>query len=98
MAELARQYGGILDDGLADLVVHRLVSAEYARDPDELALVAMPRWAAPAAATSALLLCQTELAGRCPRGRRWVHSHAMYVAARLMTVDEGAPPGIDPRA
>ena len=98
MAELAQEYGGTLDDGLAERVVRRLVSAEYARDSDELALVTTPRWAAPVAATAAVLLCQTELAGRCPRGRRWVHSHAMYVGARLMTVADDSPPCVDPRA
>jgi UDP-3-O-[3-hydroxymyristoyl] glucosamine N-acyltransferase len=98
MAELARRYGGTLDDGLEDHVVRRLVSAEYAATDDELALVTTSRWTGPASASAALLLCQVEVAGRCPRGRRWVHSHAMYVAARLMAVADEAPAGVDPRA
>jgi UDP-3-O-[3-hydroxymyristoyl] glucosamine N-acyltransferase len=98
MAELARQYGGTLDDGVEDRVVRRLVSAEYAARDDELAVVTTARWTGPAAATAALLLCQKDVAARCPRGRRWVHSHAMYVVARLMAVADDTAPGVDPRA
>ncbi|HEX3594096.1 MAG TPA: UDP-3-O-(3-hydroxymyristoyl)glucosamine N-acyltransferase [Polyangiaceae bacterium] len=97
MAELVREHGGVSDEGVGSRFVRRLVPAEHATRADDLAVVTSVRWAAAAAASPAVILCQSDVASRCPRGRRWVHAHAMYVVAHLMTPDATAG-GIDPRA
>ena len=97
VAELVREHGGAADERVKGRVVRRLVAAEHASREDDLAVVTSVRWAAAASSSPAALLCQADVAARCPEGRRWVHPHAMYVVARLMT--EPAPPaGVDARA
>jgi UDP-3-O-[3-hydroxymyristoyl] glucosamine N-acyltransferase len=97
LRELASEHGGTLDDGLSRRVVRRLVPADHAHREDDLAVVTSPRFTAIASASPAVLLCQTDIASRCPAGRRWVHAHAMYVVAKLMGSDVAAS-GVHPEA
>jgi UDP-3-O-[3-hydroxymyristoyl] glucosamine N-acyltransferase len=99
VAELAREHGGELDAGLGARTVRRLVSPEHADSVDDLVVVTSPRWTARASVASGVLLCQKDVAARCPPGSRWVHTHATYVIARLLgALEPPFSPGVDSRA
>jgi UDP-3-O-[3-hydroxymyristoyl] glucosamine N-acyltransferase len=97
VAELAAAHGGTLDDGLADAVVSRIVSPEIAEYGDDLVVVTSALGASRALTRPGILLCQSDLSGRVPVGRRWVHGHATWVVARLLApiVEREAPHGVD---
>lgn len=84
-AELAAEYGGKLDDACGELVVSRIVAPEDAALEDDLVLVTSPKRVGSAMARPGLLLVVKELEGRVPAGRRWVHAHAMWLVARLLS-------------
>src|SRR5262249_27354909 len=99
VAELARVHGGEPDAGLASRVVRRLVSPDRATDDDDLVVVTSPRATASASRAPGVLLCQTDVAERCPVGRGWWPGHGWFVVARLLGAREpAAPGGVDPRA
>jgi len=97
VAELVLEHGGVIDDGLGAVVVSRIVSPECAKYDDDLVVVTSALGAARAAATPGVVLCQENLSGRVAVGRRWVHSHATWVLARLLTplAEREAPHGVD---
>src|SRR5260221_7910996 len=99
LGDLAREQGGALDEGIEGRVVARLVSPEHAVREDDLVVVTSSRWTRAASGAPGVLLCQEDIAGRCPTGRRWVHPHAMFVVARLLAAIQERPPrGVDPLA
>ena len=97
VGDLAIELGGTLDGGLGEAVVSRIVSPERAEHHDDLVVVTSALGAARAASCPGVVLCQTSVSERMAPGRRWVHSHATWVVARLLApiVDREAPHGID---
>jgi UDP-3-O-[3-hydroxymyristoyl] glucosamine N-acyltransferase len=83
LSELASEFGGVLDPGLESATVRRVVSPEHAEHHDDLVVATSARGATRAAWGAGVLLCQRDVASRCPEGKRWVHPHAMWVVARL---------------
>jgi UDP-3-O-[3-hydroxymyristoyl] glucosamine N-acyltransferase len=100
MDDLVREHGGVLDGELGGVVVRRIAPPGSGLDDDALVLVTSARHAASAGAARGVLLCQSAVAVRCPRGRRWVHEHAMYVVAKLLgpVAAAEARAGISPSA
>ena len=94
VADRASRLGGAVDATVrAGRVTHLVAPADAARDTDLLMLTS-PRHLPAALAATGVILCAEELAARLPDGRRWVHSHAMWVMARLLdevSADDGAP-------
>jgi UDP-3-O-[3-hydroxymyristoyl] glucosamine N-acyltransferase len=97
VADLAHEFGGALDAGLTEATVSRIVSPERAAHDDDLVVVTSALGAACALTRPGIVLCQGNVEGRVTAGRRWVHSHAMWVVARLLEpfVEREAPQGID---
>lgn len=98
--ELAKEYGGKLDDGCAGSFVRRVVAPEDAALDDDLVLVMSPKRLELAASRPGLMLVASELDGRVPPGRRWVHANALWVVARLLApiFAEDAPRSVPERA
>jgi UDP-3-O-[3-hydroxymyristoyl] glucosamine N-acyltransferase len=98
--ELAEEYGGKLDDGCDELFVRRVVAPEDAALDDDLVLVTSPKRLELATSRPGLMLVASELEGRVPRGRRWVHANALWVVARMLApvVAEDAPESVPERA
>lgn len=105
-ADLAAEHGGEIDPGCEGRLVRRVVSPEDATADDDLVVVASARKLAALAAKPGLVLVDQSVVHRVPAGRRWVHPHAMWVVARLLSPllprDErtGPAPGarVDPGA
>jgi UDP-3-O-[3-hydroxymyristoyl] glucosamine N-acyltransferase len=83
--ELALAHGGEVDEGVSNRIVRRVVSPEHAARDDDLVLVTSARRTAEASTRPGVLLCHASIAARCPVGHRWVHEHALYVVARLLS-------------
>jgi UDP-3-O-[3-hydroxymyristoyl] glucosamine N-acyltransferase len=98
VGDLSRDHGGTLDGGVDGRIVRRVVSIEHARAVDELAVMTVGRFAKECASTAAVVLCQENVASRCPAGKRWVHAHAMYVVARLLSTDDSEAGRVHPEA
>jgi len=103
--ELLRQWGGALDEGIEDARVRRVVSPEHAGRDDDLVVVTSLRWTRQATESRGVILCSSEVADRCPRGRRWIHDQPMWVVAQLLSDIPSEPPEgisgsawVDPRA
>ena len=87
LRELAAKHGGMLDPGLEDAVVSRVVPVDAAKaDGDAAALVPLlsRRYLEAALATDALLLVDGPLATLVPAGRRWIHPRAPYALACVL--------------
>ncbi|HVU04078.1 MAG TPA: hypothetical protein VHE30_20110 [Polyangiaceae bacterium] len=98
VADLSLEHGGTLDGALADATISRIVSPEHATTFEDLVLVTSAVAAARAVTAPGVLLATPNVAGRLPVGRRWVHSHASYVVARMLeplSEREAPPQGVD---
>jgi UDP-3-O-[3-hydroxymyristoyl] glucosamine N-acyltransferase len=85
LAELAAQHGGQADPEASGVRIARVVTpVDAARDSD-LYLVASRRVLERARAAPGIAIVTPELAGELPKGRRWVHAHALWAVARLIT-------------
>jgi UDP-3-O-[3-hydroxymyristoyl] glucosamine N-acyltransferase len=84
LESLASEFGGVLDAGVHSQVVSRIVSPEHAKSLDDLVVATSAAGATRAAWGPGVLLCHRDVASRCPVGKRWVHTHAMWVVARLL--------------
>ncbi len=80
---LAAEHGGVLDDGL-DQVVDRVAPPALAAAASDLLVVTHPRVVDDARRASGVFICCPELADRLPRGRRWVHENVMYAVAGIL--------------
>jgi UDP-3-O-[3-hydroxymyristoyl] glucosamine N-acyltransferase len=95
LESLVAEYGGAADAGLERIEVSRVVAPEHAEYATDLVVATSAAGATLAARVAGVLLCHRDVAGRCPKGRRWVHPHAMWVVSRLLsTVEarEASPP------
>ena len=96
VADLARRLGGTVDDAArARRVTHVAAPSDDGADTDLLVLT-LPRHLAAALGATGTILCAEELASRVPEGRRWIHSHPMWVVAQLLgevSADGSQPAG-----
>ena len=84
VAELAARLGGSVDAAVRERrVAHLAVPAEASNDGD-LVVLTSRRHVPAALAAAGVILCAEELASRVPEGRRWIHSHAMWVVTQLL--------------
>ena len=84
VAELAARLGGLVDDAARDRRVTHLVAPGEASSEGQLIVLTSPRYLEAALAATQIILCAEQLAPRVPEGRRWLHSHAMWVVAELL--------------
>jgi UDP-3-O-[3-hydroxymyristoyl] glucosamine N-acyltransferase len=84
IGELASRFGGAVDAAVRERRVTRVTSPADASRPDELVLVSSRRAIEQASSAPGVLLCDQELVSRLPEGRRWAHTHPLWVVSRLL--------------
>jgi len=84
LSELSERHGGVVDEPARDLEIRAIAAIESAAE-GSLAPLTSGRYVAIAVQTQAVLLVDAALADRCPFGRRWVHRHASWALAGLLT-------------
>ena len=89
LAQLAEKHGGTVDSGAQARFVQRICALEDGGETDLCPLTSR-RHLAMALASSAALLVDAQLASLVPPGRRWVHTHASWALAGVLT--DLAPP------
>lgn len=96
LSALAARHGGVVDDPARDVEIRGISSLESAGE-GHLAPLTSGRYVSAAEKTRAVLLVDAGLADRCPRGLRWVHSHASWALAGVLTdaFDEGSARAAD---
>jgi UDP-3-O-[3-hydroxymyristoyl] glucosamine N-acyltransferase len=98
LAALAERHGGVVDEGAGVRVVARVAPLEEGRAGD-LCPVTSRRYtslAAEAARSGASLLVDAELGVLVPPGQRWLHPHAAWALANLLS-EISSPPEPDRR-
>jgi UDP-3-O-[3-hydroxymyristoyl] glucosamine N-acyltransferase len=85
LGELAAALGGEVDEPVRSREIREVCRPEDAEAPDQLVVLTSARHLAAARLATQPVLCPGELARRLPAGRRWAHSHVMWVVARLLT-------------
>jgi UDP-3-O-[3-hydroxymyristoyl] glucosamine N-acyltransferase len=83
--ELVSRFGGESDDGVHDYRVERVVSPAALGNAGDLVLLLAPKQASVPLPPSAVCLCAADIADRVPGGRRWVHTHALWVVSELLS-------------
>jgi UDP-3-O-[3-hydroxymyristoyl] glucosamine N-acyltransferase len=84
VAALARRFGGVPDPPIYDRGIRRIVSPVAAEADDDLVLMISARQLRGECPDNGVYLCSDALAARLPIGRRWAHSHALWVVAKLL--------------
>jgi UDP-3-O-[3-hydroxymyristoyl] glucosamine N-acyltransferase len=84
LGDLAGRHGGTVDDGAGGRVVQRLAPLECSEASDLCPLTSRRHLAAALASPCALLVAN-DLAPLVPPGRRWVHDHASFALAAVLT-------------
>jgi UDP-3-O-[3-hydroxymyristoyl] glucosamine N-acyltransferase len=84
LAQLAKEHGGVVDDEAESRIVDRICALEDGRESDLCPLTARRHLAMAMISTSSLLV-DAELAELIPPGRRWVHPHASWALAGLLS-------------
>lgn len=84
LGELAEIYGGSVDSGAAARSVESIASAESESDDTDLVVVALARYVDAARRSRGILLCSSDVAGRLPAGRRWIHDCVWWVVRGLL--------------
>lgn len=99
MRELLDAWGGTLDPELLDRIVVR-VSEPSRADSDSIAPVLSRRYLEAARHCCSVLLVDADLADELPQGSRWIHPHAAWVLAALLSIDsrDAAGAEVDPSA
>ena len=82
--ELERELGGELDPAARGAVVERVATPAAASRATDLMVLTGPRWQKAALRSPAICVCTPELGQRLPEGRRFRHSHPMWVLARVL--------------
>lgn len=97
---LAREVGGVLDAGVDEASVSRVVTPENAERDGDLVLVLSPKRVDVACRAPGALLVLHEIAERIPRGRRWVHRQPLWVVASLLSplLESEGSRGVSPAA
>jgi UDP-3-O-[3-hydroxymyristoyl] glucosamine N-acyltransferase len=103
IGELASRLGGVADQAARGRSVSRLVVPGEAGSDAGLVVLASRRQLRTVVACGGLVLCAEEFASTVPEGRRWTHSHVMWVVAKLLGEvaaheQEAAPPCGQPPA
>jgi len=81
---LVLELGGELDAAARGVSIERVTSPRDASRAADLVVLTAPRWLEIAAAAPGICLLGPELAARLPAGRRFRHSHPMWLVARLL--------------
>jgi UDP-3-O-[3-hydroxymyristoyl] glucosamine N-acyltransferase len=82
--ELESELGGELDPAARGAVVERVATPAAASRATDLMVLTGPRWQMAALRSPAICVCTPELGQRLPEGRRYRHSHPMWVLARVL--------------
>jgi UDP-3-O-[3-hydroxymyristoyl] glucosamine N-acyltransferase len=81
---LVRELGGELDPAARGASIERVTSPRDASRPTDLVVLTASRWQKAALLAPGICLCSSELGTRLPAGRRLLHSHPMWVVAKLL--------------
>ena len=82
--QLVSELGGELDPAVRGAIVERVAMPAAATRATDLTILTNPRWLDAALGSPAVCLASPELAQRLPEGRRFRHSHPMWVLARVL--------------